>query len=152
MQICQPCSCRPWLDTAPKHCPDAPRRGWHKGKDKFWNARPPSCGDSKHRWLPGACHQGTACCPLGCLAMVAAAGISCRGEMGQRGGDGGEGTGRQPNLWQRTTYPARLQTRRRDQAYWRSNGLLKGKGTSCRVVGLTHGSTACPLDGFGQAA
>ena len=86
--------------------------------------------------------------PSKCLAMVAAAGISDL-ELRERGRR--EGTGREPNPWQRTTYPSRLQTRKRDQAQQRSNGLLKGKDTSHRVMGLTHGSASCPLDGSGQA-
>lgn len=57
----------------PNPAQTAPRRGWHKGKDKFQNAGPPTCGNSNCLWLPDACHQGTTCCPLGCLAKVAAA-------------------------------------------------------------------------------
>lgn len=55
--------------TLPRLLPE----GWHKGKDKFQNARPPVCGNSNCLWLPEACHQGTTCCPIGCLALVAAA-------------------------------------------------------------------------------
>ena len=86
--------------------------------------------------------------PSKCLAMVAAAGISDL-ELRERGRR--EGTGREPNPWQRTIYQSRLQTRKRDQAQQRSTGLLNGKDTSHRDMGLTHGSAACPLDGSGQA-
>lgn len=57
------------LQTLPRLLPE----GWHKGKDKFQNARPPMCGNSNCLWLPEACHQGTTCCPIGCLTLMAAA-------------------------------------------------------------------------------
>lgn len=88
----QPCSCKPWLGRPPNPAQTAPRRGWHQGKDQFQNAGPPTCGDSDYLWLPEACHQGTTCCPPGCLAMAAAAQL-CDLELGE-GAEGWEG-GRQ---------------------------------------------------------
>lgn len=104
---------------------------WHKSKDKFQNARPPVCGDSNCLWLPEARHQGTTCCPLGCLAMVAAAWHYQPGAQGKEQRDKDR---------ERAESSARLQTRKRDPVQWRSSGLC-WKGTGWRVVDLTHGST-----------
>lgn len=108
---------------------------WHKSKDKFQNTGPPASGDSICLWLPESRHQGTTCCPLGCLAMVAAAWHYQPGAQGkQQRDEDREGA----------KSSARLRTRKRDQAQWRSNGLC-WQGPGCRVMELTHGSTTCLL-------
>lgn len=100
------------------------------------------CGDSNCWWLPEACHQGTACCPLGCLVIVATAGIS-QPELGaQRKGQRGGARDRDKSL-AKNHIPSQAGDQENDQAQQRSNGFLNGKGTSSRVMGLTHDSTAC---------
>lgn len=124
-----------WLGRFPQTLSSPLPGRWHKRKAKSQNAGPPASGDSVCLWLPEARHQGTTCCPLGCLAMVAAAWHYQPGAQGKRQRDEDR---------EGAKSSARLRTRRRDQVQWRSNGMC-WQDTGCRVLELTHGSTTCLL-------
>lgn len=141
MQICKPCSCACWLGRFLNTGQTIPRRGWHKVKDKFQNARPrvvtvtvAPLGLSS-RSMPSAC-----------LAMAAAV---HHNPPGLRAESRGKGMGRRwLNPQQRAICLTRLHTR---LSTAEKMGLC-WKGTCCRVMGLTRGSTICLLDDFGQDA